>query len=208
MLGEAGANRKADAYQRVLNEAIDRCFPLKSRKKKSTDLSWMTDGIRHQIKLRKELFVVEGGVRTAAWKEEKRKTADIIRKSKRGYMDIQKRHILAEDANRNFLKHVKNFSKLERPPKFDVRDMREFRGKEDEEVAETLAGYSNRLSMEFSLLEEEDRPVTIPTFLSTLRRHEVADRIRRFRKPKSMVPVFPQLVTQFADFFAIPLMAI
>ena len=82
VLDEAGANRKAVAYQRVLNEAINKCFPLKSRKKKSTDLPWMTDGIRHQIKLRKELFVAEEGVsRTAAWKEEKRKTAHIIRKS-------------------------------------------------------------------------------------------------------------------------------
>ena len=37
--------------------------------------------------------------------------------------------------------------------------------------------------------------------------HSVASRIRRFKKPRSTVPVdiFPHLVTQFADFLAIPL---
>ena len=46
--------------------------------------------------------------------------------------------------------------------------------------------------------------------MPTLRVHEVAARIRKFRKPKSMVPgdVFPQLVTQFSDIFAIPLVDI
>lgn len=102
-----GPEAKAEAYQRTITSAIERFFPLKLRKKKSTDLPWMTDDIKKQIKKRKELFANERGVRTAAWKEEKRKTKDMIRKSKRGYMDVQKGHILAEDANRNFFKHVR-----------------------------------------------------------------------------------------------------
>ena len=141
VLGAVGPEDKADAYQATLTKAIDDCFPLKTRKKKSTDLPWMTDGIRKQIKDRKELFAREGGIRTDAWKVEKKRTADLIKKSKRGYMDVQKGHILAEDANRNFFKHVKNFSRLEKPPQFDVRDLREFEGKEDEEIAEELAGF-------------------------------------------------------------------
>ena len=45
-----------------------------------------------------------------------------IRDRKRGYLDTQE-HILAEDANRNFFKHVRNFSKAKRPALFDVRDL-------------------------------------------------------------------------------------
>ena len=170
----------------------------------------MTEGIKKQIKRRKELYADEGGVRTAAWKEEKRITKDMIRKSKRGYMDVQKDHILAEDANRNFFKHVKNFSRLEKPHQFDVRDLESFKGKSDEEVAEDLAAFFNRVSMEFNPLRQEDIPRTHTAPLPRLHKHEVSARIRRFRKPKSMVPgdVFPQLVTTFADFFAIPLTAI
>ena len=58
-----GSECKAAAYKSVLTAAIERYFPLKTRKKKSTDLPWMTDGIKKQIKKRKELFAREDGRR-------------------------------------------------------------------------------------------------------------------------------------------------
>ena len=210
VLEASGSEEKAAAYQSTLNEAIGRCFPLKKRKKKSTDLPWMTRSIIKQIEDRKALFVREGGKRTEAWKQEKKRTNELIKKSKRGYMDNQRAHILAEDADRNFFKHVKNFSQLERPPIFDVRDLPVFKGLEDDVVSERLADYFNRISSEFSPLQEDETPSTYSEGMPTLRVHEVAARIKKFRKPKSMVPrdVFPQLVTQFSDFFAIPLVDI
>ena len=202
-----GAERKAEEYQRALTVAIEDCFPLKKRKKKSTDLPWMTRSIIKQIEDRKELYVREGGVRTDEWKAEKKKTNDLIKKSKRGYMDNQRDHLLAEDADRNFFKHVKNFSRLEKPPLFDVRELGDFKGMGDEAIAEDLATYFNRISSEFSPLSGDDIPITYGVGLPPLRNYEVASRIRRFRKPKSMVPgdIFPQLMTQFADQFALPL---
>ena len=85
-------------------------------------------------------------MRTEAWKEEKRRTRELIQKSKRGYMDIQRGHILAEDGNRNFFKHVKNFSRLEKPSQFDVRDLDRYKNMEDKEVAEDLSGFFDRNS--------------------------------------------------------------
>ena len=135
----------------------------------------------------------------------RKKPDALVLKRKRGFLDKQKEHLLAEDANRNFYKHVRNFSKLECPKLFDVRDL--VPGKTDEEVAETLAVLFNRISQEFDELREGEIPETYSTGLPTLRTHEVAARIRRFRKPKSMVPgdIFPKLVTKFSDFLAIPL---
>ena len=146
----------------------------------------------------------EGGVRSEAWKKAKKDTDQTIRKRKRGFLDKQKEHLLSEDANRNFYKHVKNFSKLEKPKQFDVREL--LPDKTDEQVAEELAVYFNRISLEFNPLQESDIPETFETGLPRLRTYEVASRIRRFRKPKSMVPgdIFPQLVTKFSDFLAIP----
>ena len=85
-----------------------------------------------------------------------------------------------------------------------------FKDFDDSEVAEELASFFNRISLEFNPLKAEDVPITRRAGLPLLHKHEVAGRIRRFRKPKSMVPgdVFPQLMTRFADFFAIPLTAI
>ena len=160
VLKAGGSDLKAELYQRSLGEVVERFFLLKTRRKKSTDLPWITDGIRDQIRRRRELFASEGGVCTEAWKEEKRKTSDLIRESKRGYMEVQKGHILAEDANHSFKKHFKNFSRLEKPPppQFDVRNLSEFENKEDEEVAEELAGYFNRISKKFDPLQPGDVP--------------------------------------------------
>ena len=91
----------------------------------------MTNGIRSQIKKRRELYVREGGKRTSDWKKEKVRTSDLIKKSKRGYMEVQKDYILAEDVDRNFFKHVRNFSRLERPPLFNVCNLDIFKGKDD-----------------------------------------------------------------------------
>lgn len=53
-------------------------------------------------------------------------------------MDNQRIHLFADDANRNFFKHVKKFSKYEKPEIFDVRKL--IADKTDqEEVSEHLA---------------------------------------------------------------------
>ena len=129
-----------------------------------------------------------------------------MKRRKRVFLDKQKEHLLAEDANRNFFKHVRNFSKAERPSVFDVRDLLPGRDS-DNEIAEELASYFNRISCEFEPLSAQDIPSTRTKEMPALEEYEVAARIRKFRKPKSTVPgdIFPQLVTQFADFLAIPL---
>ena len=200
-----GSNAKAAAYQDTINSAIERYFPLKTRRKKSTDLPWMSRKILGMIDDRKRMYMAAGGIRTDEWKVKKREIERQIKERKKGYMNTQKEHILAEDANRNFFKHVKNFSRLEKPKIFDVREILPDRS--DEQVAEDLAVYFNKVSREFEPLEPSQIPTTKPSSLPELQLHEVASRLRRFRKPKSMVPgdIFPKLVTIFADFLAIPL---
>ena len=77
-------------------------------------------------------------------------------------------------------------------------------------MAKELAAHFNKISSEFRPLEPHEIPRTFRCPLRLLQPHDVAGRIRHFRKPKSMVrgDVFPQLVTELADFFAIPLTSI
>ena len=65
----------------------------------------------------------------------------------------------------------------------------------------------NAISREFSPLEPSDISQTYRRPLPVLQVYQVAGRIRKFRKPKSMVrgDLFPELMTLFADFVAIPL---
>ena len=74
-------------------------------------------------------------------------------------MDIQKEALLTEDAGRNFYRNVKSFSKAEKPKLFDVRDIMP-EGMTDEQVAESLASYFNRVSDEFEPLTPDEIPCT------------------------------------------------
>ena len=96
----------------------------------------------------------------------------------------------------------------EKPKPFEPGSL--FPGKTDQEVAEVLAAHFNSVSSEFSPLEPCDLPETFNEELPRLEVWQVAIRVKRFRKPKSMVAcdLFPSMVTKYADFLAVPLTAI
>ena len=199
------ADEKAEAYQETVVQAVEEFFPLRSVRKKSTDPPWLDRKTKKLIEDRKELFVREGG-RSAVWKQEKKRTDRIIKERKRKLLDFQKEALLSEDAARNFYRNVRSFSKAEKPKLFDVRDLMA-QGQTDEQIAEDLATYFNHISDEFDPLTPEEIPCTKDKELPVLHEYEVAGRVRKFKKPRSTVPgdIFPQLVTRFADFLAVPL---
>ena len=57
-------------------------FPLKTTRKKTTDLPWMNKKITRLIRNRKKMFWEAGGVRTPAWKDEKKRIDNVIRDRK------------------------------------------------------------------------------------------------------------------------------
>ena len=100
---------------------------------------------------------------------------------------------------------LKAFQNKERPKQFDVRSL--FPGESDEQVAEKLAEFFNRISSEFEPLEPVDIPRTHNRELPYLLPYQVAGRIRSFKKPKLMVrgDIFPDLMGRFAVLLAVPL---
>ena len=205
VLEESTAEGKARAYQETLKKAVEACFQLRTVRRKSTDPPWLDRKTKKLIEDKNKLYVTEGG-RTAVWKEEKKRTDAVVKERKRKFMDIQRETLLAEDAGRNFYRNVKSFSTAEKPKLFDVRDIMP-EGLSDQEIAESLAEYFNRVSNEFEPLTPDQIPCTRDKELPILHEYEVAARVRKFKKPRSTVPgdIFPKLVTQFADFLAVPL---
>ena len=116
--------------------------------------------------------------------------------------------LLVDDARRNFFRNVKALQTRDRPKPFNVRSL--FPGRTDEEVAESLAEFFNKISSEFQPLEPADIPRTHRRVLPNLQPFEVADRIRVFKKPKSMVigDIFSALMHKFAVLLAVPLVSI
>ena len=122
VLSAEDADAKAEAYQRIVVGAVEEFFPLRTVKKKDTNPPWMDRKTLKMIEDRKRFFIEEGG-RTGDWKLEKKRTNEAVKARKRAFFDTQKEHLLAEDANRNFFKHVRNFSKAEKPSLFDVKEI-------------------------------------------------------------------------------------
>ena len=140
----------------------------------------------------------------------KKKIKDLITRRCKAYQEKQKIRLLEDkDGNRNFFRQTKNYLSKERPAPFDVMNM--FPNMTEGQVAELLAEHFNAISNEFVPLDfARDLPVTHSVPLPVLATHEVAMRLKRFRKPKSMVrgDIFPDLVTKFADLLAVPLTSI
>ena len=114
--------------------------------------------------------------------------------------------MLADDGGRVFFKQTKNYLSKQRPRSFDVMDI--FPGKNEQETADELADHFNSVSSEFAPLDHSrDIPSTVDRPLPVLQLHEVALRLIKMRKPKSMVrgDIFPDLVMKFADLLAVPL---
>ena len=93
VLNADGSQQKALEYQRVVDEAIQKFFPLITVRRKTTDLPWVNAKARRLIKRRKAIFRQEG--RSAAWKHLKRRSEVLLRERKKKYEESQKICLLA-----------------------------------------------------------------------------------------------------------------
>ena len=182
---------------------MEEFFPLITVRRKSTDSPWVNNKIRKLIKRRRKVYRKEG--RSAKWKRLKRLSDDLIDARRSRYLESQKQGLLVEDAARNFFRNVKAFQAKERPQQFDVRSL--YPGLADQDVADELSRYFNRISSEFSPIESCQIPRTHDRALPRLEPYQVAGRIKAFKKPKSMVQgdIFPALMDKFGILLALPL---
>ena len=92
----------------------------------------------------------------------------------------------------------------EAPKRFDIRTM--YPGWSDRDIAEDLADYFNRISLEMDPLGELDEN-TRQAECKPPELYEIAAKLKTFKKPNSRVygDIHPKLVTPLADILAIPL---
>ena len=202
--GREGVNEQLDAFLATLESKMDIFFPYRTTKKRVSDPPWINPYIRHMIKKRRKVYSREG--RSDRWKALMKKVRALVRKRAKNYWAHQKRNLLSNDAARVFFKNVKAYSSKERPPSFDVRSLYGA-DQSDFQVAEQLAEHFNGISCEFEGLDPDMIPTTFSSPIQFLTAEAVASRLRRFKKPKSMVKydIFPSLVNDASDYLAAPL---
>ena len=199
-------NDMANKYQFIVDDLIEKHFPLKTVKRKEDDLPWLNDTARSMIKKKKAIYKDEG--KTDRWHAQCLKTENYLESRRQAFLAKQREKFTGPDAARQFFKNVKAYKCADKPKAFDIRDL--CPGKPDHETAGEAAAFFNRISNEFQPLEPCDIPSTYHRELPLLSPASVADMITKSRKPNSMVngDIFPKIVNRCAPIIAWPLSAI
>ena len=183
-------------------DATDKCFPLKTRRVRSTDDPWITDEIKRAIRTRKRRY--KKWDRGPKWQSAKDHTNSLIKESKRDFYNDAVERLKARGSSQLPYKALKELAIPDRPPSWTINSLRPH--STNEALAEELADYFVRITDEFVGLDPDLAPTTFPSPFPTLMPHEVAERIRSGKKPKSAVlgDVLPSLASKFSDATAIP----
>ena len=201
---ETDVNSQLSAFLTTMGKKMDQFFPYKSTVRRERDPPWINAHVRALVRKRRRIYHREG--RSLAWKTLMKKVRKLVRKRAGKYWDHQRRNLLQNDAGRAFFKNVKSYNSKEKPPQFDVRTLFD-PGLNDSLVAERLADHFGSISNEFEGLDPNDIPSTFSSPMHLLTREMVANRLIKFKKPKSMVKhdIFPCLVSQAAHYLSGPL---
>ena len=197
---------KVEAFQSILDAAMEKCFSYKTVTKHSTDPPWFNSRIKHKILKRRRVYDKSG--RSGKCKRMKAETDKICRKLCSAYLEQQRRNLTAHDASRSFYRNVKAYNSKEKPPVFEVKDL--YPDKGDADIAETLASHFNSISNEFDGLDPNAVPPQVHNSLHMLTADEVIKRLTSFKKPRSMVKgdIFPALINRAAPVLSTPLLHI
>ena len=74
--GAEGSNGKANAYQKLVGDALERIFPLVTVRRKLTDPPWYNAKIRKRITQKKGIYRREG--RSPKWRKIKKLLEDLV----------------------------------------------------------------------------------------------------------------------------------
>ena len=197
------SNHKARIFQEKIDELMDRHFPLKTIRRKDDDLPWLNDRAKQMIKKKNAIYKSEG--KSERWENMRIKTESYLDKRRLAFIATQKEKFTGPEASANFFKNVKAFKNVEKPKAFDIKDLRP--GTSEEDIAEEVSAYFNRISNEFSPLEPDQIPMTYDRANAVLTVDDVQMLLRKAKKTKSMVvgDVFPCLVNDCAPYLAVPL---
>ena len=203
VLNAAGSNKKAGEYQAIIDDLIDRHFPKKTIKRKSDDLPWLNETAKKKIARKKAVYKDEA--KSERWKALRDDLDQYLAKRRDKFLSKQRDNLLGPDADKHFFKNVSAYKSFDKPRSFDVRDLRP--GAPDQDVADEVAGYFNRISCEFQPLQPQEIPSTYHRDLPPLTPAMVESRLKKCKKPSSMVAgdLFPKLVNPCARAISVPL---
>ena len=201
--GAVGSNKKAEKLQEILDRLMGLHFPLKTIKRKDSDLPRINDTALGMIKKKNAIYKSEG--KSNRWEHQRARVETYLEERRISFLQSQREKFTGPQASTNFFANVRAFKNAEKPKSFNVRDLRP--GAKDGDIAAEVAAYFNRISNEFKPLEPSHIPMTYHRELRQLEVHEVKDMLIKAKKTKSRVggDIFPSTINDCAAILAVPL---
>ena len=146
---KGSAEQDARMLAATLDDALNRCYPVKWRKRKTTDKPWITPHILKRIKSRKRTYKKEE--RSHYWKTKKSITDGLIRDGKKEY--YEKFTNLAKQTGDSglYFKMIGRLSSDGNGGDFDIRKL--YEGRTDSEIAEEAADFFTSINSSFEPLQ-------------------------------------------------------
>ena len=144
-------SQMAQALGMTLDWAMRTFFPLITHRLRSDQNPWIDRNLERMIERRKKIFRIQG--RSRSWKKVKKKTEEIIRDRKRGYLNYQVEKAVEKGGLGNcFAALTKPLQTIDKKPNFDVRTLCSA-GASDLKVSEECADFFSAISDEFTPLD-------------------------------------------------------
>ena len=178
------------------------CLPWRTRKIRSTDDPWITDEIRRAIQKRMRRY--KKAKRSVRWKEAKEESDKLLKEAKIEYYNKAVDKLKQQGGNIIPYKILKEIAVINRPKPWTIQSIRP--GVPDEVLVEELADFFTKITDEFTLIEGYCPPFTFSSPFKQVLPHEVAQRIRESKKPKSAVEgdILPGISNKYSNITAIP----
>ena len=198
---ESGDDDPANLLSQRLDEYTNICFPEKRRVFKSTELPWITKELQLMSRRKKREYARRR--RSRRWEKLDQEFQNKLMDARENFFEKVKDRVKTSNNTREYFKTVKMMSdRTGAKEEWTIRDL--YNTETDQEVAEDVAEFFNKISQEYTPLQ------TMPSYdCSDLcpAMHEISARLKFCKKPRSQVPgdIHPKLVTKYADLLAIPL---
>ena len=202
VLDATDVNTAVSYLHSIFENGLNEAYEIKYRKKKSSEPTWMPEWLRNDIQARRQVFNTDQG-RSDRWRILKKRTAKLIKKRQKKNNEMIIAKFDAESNPGKFFEHLKSLAG-KNVSRWSPQQM--FPGQSAESVADTLAEYFNAISCQYDPLNTDDTPVTFDRQLPTLTPKDVAEKIKKSKKPTSTVPgdIPALLFGRFHDELSVP----
>ena len=174
-----------DLLHKKFKNGMDESYKFITRRKKSSEPSWMSDWIRKDIGSRRRIFKSDKG-RSDRWQLFKNKLSAKIKKRKRTYNEFIISKFDNEKNPGKFFSHLKTLLGHNDTSRWSPTDM--YPGDSEQVVAEKLAEYYNDISSLYQPLDMSLLPKTYSRQLPVVSAADVEKKMKKSKKTSSTVP--------------------